>query len=80
MHAPAGSISVEELHKYLLSDFERPALAQDAAGDIRVRGGPRRSHRVAGEEVHEPAAEGRRRSLTIAGRTADEYDGSVGFP
>ena len=35
-----GTISVEKLPEYLLSDFQGAGLAQDSAGDLGVRGGP----------------------------------------
>src|ERR1039457_1834468 len=73
-------ISVEKLPEYLLPDFQRPALAQDAPGDVGVGTGPGRSGDVTGEEVHVPAADRRRGARAHAGRIPGEHHGSIGFP
>ncbi len=55
--------SMEELPEYLLPNLQCPALAQNAADDLGMGSRPARGGSVAGEEIHVPAADGRRRSL-----------------
>src|SRR6266851_2422204 len=59
-----GVISVEQRAEYLPPDFQCPALAEDAPGDLGVCASPGRRCYVTGEEVDVHTADGRGGSRT----------------